>query len=217
MPEEEVSWHMICSQPVFEKCCTDEKFPYLVALARSVNALNFVRSVMNYTQDLETPASKRDRLNSYLFGSAIMYEALILIKTMNKGFRDDPQYQHGLRSLLKDPTAQQIERDHLIPARHKAVFHFDADMFRETIEKGIPNQCLFFSAKGRKRSELHYSYADLVAAEILVGASSADEDFYKVLEDAMQKTELLVSNFMDHAEKLIGENLAKWGFGILKE
>ena len=75
-------------------------------------------------QGKDDPAAQRDRLNSYLFGSAIIYEALKLVRAMNQPFLDDDDFQSGLRLLLKDRTAQQIERAHLNPARHQAVFHF---------------------------------------------------------------------------------------------
>ena len=78
-------WQVTCSQRAFESCRVDPKFPYIVALARAVNALLFVRSVMNYIpKEIVTPAAKRDRLNSYFFGSAIMYEVLHLIRDMGQ-------------------------------------------------------------------------------------------------------------------------------------
>jgi len=206
-------WQVTCSQPAFESCRVDPKFPYIVALARAVNALLFVRSVMNYIpKEIVTPAAKRDRLNSYLFGSAIMYEVLHLIRDMGREFRDDDVYQKGLRSLLADPTAQQIEQDYLKKVRHNAVFHFDVDMFKEKIDNGIPHECLFISSTSKVRNDLHYPYADIVAAEILTGCPIGREEFPTVLADAAAKTDALVTKFVTYTEGLISELLPRWGF-----
>jgi hypothetical protein len=77
---QEIEWHITCDLQTFEKCRKDTKFAYIVTLARAVNALTFVNSVMVEMQDRDDPAAQRNRLNSYLFGSAIMYEALKLVR-----------------------------------------------------------------------------------------------------------------------------------------
>jgi len=148
----------------------------------------------------------------YLFGSAIMYEALKLVRTMNKVFLDDNEFQNGLRSLLKDPTAQQIERDHLNPARHQAVFHFIPETFAEAIGKTSGIGSALVSSRGSRRGNVSYVYSDIVAAEILVGLSSNTEAFYSALGDAMAKTRDLVIKFTNSAESLIAHHLKAWGF-----
>lgn len=206
-------WHVSCDQEAFEKCRTEAKFPYIVALARAVNALTFVRSVMDYLpKDVATPAAKRDRLNSYLFGSAIMYEVLKLIRAMGRAFRDDESYRNGLGLLLGDPAARQIEQDHLKGVRHNAVFHFDVDVFRETVDKGVSMECLFLTANGKRRNGMNYAYADIVAAEILAGSPAGKEEFSTVLADAAAKTDKLVTEFINHTEALISYYLPIWGF-----
>jgi hypothetical protein len=206
-------WQVLCDQEAFENCRKEAKFPYVVALARAVNALTFIRSVMSYLpKDAATPSSKRDRLNSYLFGSAIMYEVLNLIRDMGQTFQDDEMYQTGLRLLLAEPAARQIEKDHLKAVRNKAAFHFDVGVFRETISRGTRGECLFLAANGKKCIDLHYAYADIVAAEILVGHPAGEEEFQKVLADAASKTDKLVTDFINHTEALISYHLSRWGF-----
>ncbi len=99
----ETDWHITCDPETFERCRSDPKFAYIVTLARAVNALNFVNAVMVTSQGKDDPAAQRDRINSYLFGSGIMYEALKLIRAMNQPFQDDGCFQNGLRSILKNP------------------------------------------------------------------------------------------------------------------
>ena len=212
MSTQETDWHIICDADTFEKCRKDVKFAYIVTLARAVNALNFVNSVMVDKQGKDDPAAQRDRLNSYLFGSAIMYEALKLVRAMNQPFLDDDDFQSGLRLLLKDRTAQQIERAHLNPARHQAVFHFIPETFAAIISKTIRIDSPFVSSRGKRRGNISYAYADVVAAEILVGLSSNTEEFFSALGDAMAKTRDLVIKFADNAERLIALHLKAWGF-----
>jgi hypothetical protein len=126
----EKDWQLYGDHEVFKKCLSDKKFPYVVAVARAANALNSAHSLMlNATG--HTPDAERDRINSYLFVSAILYEVLNLIRSMSQTFSKDKSFQSGLRLLLKDPTAKAVERAHLNPARHGAVFHFDAKRFAD--------------------------------------------------------------------------------------
>jgi len=212
MPDQEKEWHIVADATTFEKCRKDKRFAYIVTLARAVNALNFVNAVMVDTEGRDDPGAQRSRLNSYLFGSAIIYEALELVRLMNRPFRDDEMFQHGLRLLLKDPTARAIERTHLITARHQAVFHFDPDTFAAMISRGTTLTSPFISSRGNRRGNMNYVYADIVAGEILVGMPSNSEEFYAVLENAMGKTKELVIKFGDEAERLIVHHLKAWGF-----
>lgn len=179
MPVQETDWHITCDAEVFERCRNEPKFAYIVTLARAVNAVNFVHSVMVTSQGKDDPAARRDRINSYLFGSAIMYEALKFVRAMNQSFRDDDYFQRGLRLLLKDPTAQEIERAHLNRARHQAVFHFVPKTFAEVIGKTSQIDSPFVSSRGKRRGNVNYAYADVVAGEILVGLSSNAEGSFR--------------------------------------
>jgi hypothetical protein len=210
-----LEWRIECDREVFDKCQEDPKFPYIVALARAVNALNFVHSVMLCAGEGNGPKAERDRLNSYFFASAIMYEGLKLIRAMNKVFKDDAPFQNGLRLFLRDPVAQNIETMHLKPARNQAIFHFVPETFSETINGATVNTCVFAQARGNSKRNVRYSYADVVATEILVGFAADTEEFYKTLRAAMIGTRELVIRFADEAEKLIGYHTVRWGFKVL--
>src|SRR5438874_704173 len=155
LPSQETDWSITGDAEAFENCKKDDKFAYIVTLARAVNAMNFDNSTMVYTTGKDDPAAMRDRFNSYLFGSAIMYEVLKLVRVMNQPFIDDDPFQNGLRLLLKDPTAQQIERDHLNPVRHQAVFHFDPETFAEMINKTTGIESPFIMSRGDRRGDIN--------------------------------------------------------------
>jgi hypothetical protein len=70
--------------------------------------------------------------------------------------------------------------------------------------------------RGELKKDLHYSYADVVTAEILVGFASDTEEFYDVLGKAMMGTRDLVTRFTDHADHLIAQRTKDWGFKLLQ-
>jgi hypothetical protein len=205
-------WEINCDLGTSSNVRKEEKFPYIVALARAVNALKAAHSLLPSTRKAETPERLRNIMNSYFFSSALLYEGLRLIRRMNREFADDEVFQTGLRMLFKDPTALKIERDHLNPARNHAVFHFLPDEFRKAICKSDADRIVFVMGAGKKARSLHYGYADVLAAEILVGMSSDDPKFWATFNTAAKETGELVIKFTDDAELLIGTYLRTWGF-----
>lgn len=210
----DLNWQIQCDHETFEKSRVDTKFVYIVTLARAVNALRFVHTAMVHAGDGNAPEALRARLNSYLFASAILYEGIKLVRAMNQTFIDDDIFQKGLRLFLRDKTAQTVERTHLDAARNAAVFHFLPDRFGETIKGATANTCIFVAARGETNKDVYYPFADVIAAEILVGYASDSEEFYAQLRDAMINTRELVIRFADDAEHLISYHLQRWGFKI---
>jgi hypothetical protein len=56
------------------------------------------------------------------------------------------------------------------------------------------------------------TYADIIAAEILVGYPAGGEKFSAVLKDAVVKTDNLVERFVVESEALISDYWKTWGF-----
>jgi hypothetical protein len=207
-------WQVTCGRERFEKCQKDEKFPYIVALARAVNSIKFVHSAMLRVGIEDSPEAKRGRLNSYFFASAILYEGFKLVRAMNRTFKHDEMFRNGLHAILRDKVAQQIEQTRLNPARNKAVFHFLPEFFAEMIESATCDECIFASGRGTRREELYYPFADAITAGILVGFSSDTEEYYATLGQAMSDTSLLMVRFNDAAEFLIARHIREWGFAV---
>src|SRR5258708_21930309 len=196
---------------VLRKCVADKKFAYVVALARAVNALNSAHSLMISTTGRDTPAALRDRMNSYFFVSAILYESLKLIETMSPVYGKDKSFQTSLQLLLKDKTAQALKRMHLKAVRRDAVFHYLPDRFAEAIAKTPMTECVFASILGQQKGSIHYAFADYIAAEMMVGTRIDDA---VVVNDMMEKTLALVKQFIDHSENFIADQLYGWGFEV---
>jgi len=210
--EETEEWEITCDPETFARVRKEEKFPYIVTLARAVNALNFIHTSMLSRPKAETPENVRNLVNSYLFASALLYEALNLVRKMNRTFADDNDFQTGLRMLLKSPIAQKIEQDHLNAARNHAVFHFLPDEFKTAIDKAKVDWNVFVTAMGKKNRSVHYAYSDVVAAEILVGMPSSEDAFWPAFTTVSEEISNLVLQFAKDAENLIGNYLKAWGF-----
>jgi hypothetical protein len=101
---------------------------------------------------------------------------------------------------------------HLKSVRHGGVFHFLPDRFAEAIARtGVP-ECVFASIVGDKKGDVHYAFADLIAAEMTVGGRLDDT---AVVNDMMEKTLHLVKQFINHSENFIADQLKVWGFEVL--
>jgi hypothetical protein len=212
MPRSVKEWEITCDKETFKNVRRDEKFPYVVALARSVNALYAAHSLLVRGSQSETPEHVRNTTNAYFFAGALLYEGLGLIKKMNKPFADDIAFQNGLRMILKNPVARKIEQMHLNTARNHAVFHFLPDEFEKAIGKSPEGRNVFMVAIGKKNKSRHYAYADVLAAEISVGLSSDDPAFWPTFDSAVKETTNLVLKFASDAEDLIVNYLELAGF-----
>lgn len=211
MAGEYKEWMVTFNRAILESSVKDKKFAYIVTLGRAVNAILFIHSVdKDPTKD--SPGIKRDRFNSYLFGSAVIFESLNLIECMISEFSGDEIFQNGLRAILNDETAKQIKKAHLKGARHQAVFHFDPKAFGDALKRTNFYDCPFVIARGESRQDLSYQLSDIVAAEILVGLPSNTEQFMPTLGNAMKRTSELVDKFIHHSELLIIHHLQRWGY-----
>ena len=211
MTGEDKEWMVTFNRTIFEASVQDKKFAYIVTLGRAVNTILFIHSV-NRDPANDKPSVRRDRLNSYLFGSAVIFESLNLIESMITEFSGDEIFQNGLRAILNDETAKQIKKAHLKGVRHQAVFHFDPKAFGDALKKTSFYDCPFVLSRGESRQDLSYQLSDIVAAEILVGLPSDTEQFMATLGNAMRKTSELVDKFVQHSEELIIHHLKRWGY-----
>ncbi len=211
MKDNEKASHIYGNPTVFKKCVADPKFPYVVALARAVNALNTVQSLMVSVEGTDTPAGARDSMNSYFFVSGILYESLKLIRAMSRVFSGDKSFEKSLRLILKDTSSQTLEQMHLKSVRHGGVFHFLPERFAETIAKTPMTESFFASTIGEKLGDVHYAFADHITAEMMVGTRLDD---HAVVTQMMEKTVKLVEQFVEHSEYFIAEQLYGWGFVI---
>jgi hypothetical protein len=74
-------------------------------------------------------------------------------------------------------------------------------------------ECVFASsAVEEKRGDIHYTFADYITAEMMVGTRLDDN---VVVTQMMEKTLNLVKQFVEHSENFIADQLNGWGFEVL--
>jgi hypothetical protein len=205
-----LTWAIFCRPDVFEQCRNREGFSELVCLARCINTLNFLYSAVSRLEGAE-PHHIRDRMNFYFFNAGILYEGLGLVKRMNKPFKDDAAFQETLHSILKDKTAQTIERLHLKNVRHSAVFHFFADAFTDVIRDLPTETCVFLKANGTVNKDVHFEFADRMTVRILVGDTHGG-DFKTRLDAVLVEIGDFNGRFVTQATAFLAKKLMEWGF-----
>jgi hypothetical protein len=205
-------WHFECDTAIFERIKSEVSFQQILALARAVNGLQFVISALvKDTQDF-SPMASRSRINSFLFGSAILYEGLLLVEKMNREFMSNETFTQGLQTLLKDPAARALRQSHMGPARNFAVFHYDPEEFGRIVRSASVDDCEFMTGRGKLSRESYFPFADTLAAELLMGTASSCKDFYEHLGSVMSETKELAQRFVRFSELLISRCLYEWGF-----
>lgn len=159
-----------------------------------------------------SPTARRARINSFLFGSAILYEGLLLVERMNKQFGLNEVFSQGLHTLLKDPVARRLRKSHMGPVRNFAVFHYISAEFGKIVNSASVETCEFMVGQEKSGRESYFPFADVLAAGVLMGRSRDDEDFYDDLGSVMSETKDLATHFVDFSHKLILKCLREWGF-----
>jgi hypothetical protein len=202
-------WRIECDAVVFERIKCEASFQQILALSRAVNSLQFVVSAFDAQN---TSTAQRSRINSFLFGSAILYEGLQLVQKMNQHFGHNQIFKQGLHTLLKDPVALSLQKHHMGPARNSAVFHYAPKEFGRMVESATVDVCEFMVGRGTSASEGYFPFADVLATQLLMGSANADEEFYQRLGSVMGKTRDLGVRFIEFSHKLILKCLSDWKF-----
>jgi hypothetical protein len=130
---------------------------------------------------------------------------------MSKVFSGEKSFETSLRLVLKDASGQALEQMHLKSVRHGGVFHFLPERFGDAIAKTPMTECVFASIIGDKRGDVHYTFADYITAEMMVGTMLDNE---VVVKEMMKKMLDLVKQIIEHSEDFIADQLHNWGFEV---
>jgi hypothetical protein len=206
------NWLIECDAAVFEQLKGESSFQQILALARAVNGLQFVFDAFVADAQDTSSRAKHSRINSFLFGSAILYEGLLLVEKMNQEFGRHDVFKQGLHLLLKDPVALRLRKTHMGPARNGAVFHYDPEEFGRCLTGASVHECDFMEGRESSSRGCYFPFADSIAAEVWMQKSSADEEFYEKLGSLMSQTRELAGQFIESSHRLILSCLHNWGF-----
>lgn len=211
-------WTILCDKSTLDGLRNDKGFWQLTAFARAVNSLRFVQAPLDDSQHDDTPSGQRLRMNSFLFTCALLYEAMLLVETMNPYWGRKTSFA-GLHGMLKDKNIVRIRQYHLDDLRNQAVFHFRfVDELGAKIAADKGNHYVFaVVGENETRKQVYYPSADIHALEILVGGDSTDAKFIDKLKQIMKETTAFAVRFLNVADEFIDENLSTLGFYLQED
>ena len=206
-------WDIVCSKKKFRELKNDDRFWLMLTLGRIVNALYFCYQPAIDTGQKDTPSASRQRINSFLFASSILYEGLKVARTLGKHFNDLDSFKNGFAVLLKDKATHNLQKD-LKQIRNKFVFHFDKDVAQKALENFDMDIYKFASGYGKASGEMYFGMADEVAIHYLLNGEKTDEELIIYYRQIVQNTSTLLKKYIDAAQELMGEVLLKMGWAV---
>jgi hypothetical protein len=204
-------WKVRIAEKEFDRFKTEERFWFLVTLARAVNAFRFVHSVLGPVQDDDSPSAMRTRYNSFLFNCALFAEAEILVQKLGQYFREVPTFQE-LSRVTNCPDARSLLKSSLRPLRNSLVFHFDAAETGEQLKTLSLAEPIFVSAMGATNGQTYYELADLCAMRTFCGSDFPAEESLDALRDLMKRMSNLTIDFLTTAEEFLVDVLERDGW-----
>lgn len=211
-------WEITLSKEEFERVKQDERFWAILTLARILNALRFVQLAGLSAESNDTPYTQRQRLNSFLFLGAILYDGLIFARSLGKHFREFPEFKDGFGRLFEDREVRDFSDNMLSKLRNKFVFHFDKDVAPEAIRSLDLTQYVFASGADRHTGTVHYWLADVASLFCLLDQDNGVSigDLQAWFTNLIHRTTDLSGRFGTAAEELIAAAMEGLGAGTLE-
>lgn len=205
-------WTIEIHQKRFELLKKSERFWQLVALARVVNALRFVQVPLMTSASKDTPEAHRTRYNSFFFTSALLFDGMLLVERLGKHFHGIPEFDTGLRPLLKDSVVTDLRKLNLNPIRNTLAFHFGEDEIGAQLAKSTSIAPRFTSGMGETNINVYHELPDLCALGAFLGASLDSDDSLEKFRARIIETTTLSNSFVNAAENLIVASLKRDGW-----
>jgi hypothetical protein len=205
------AWKIRINEKEFDRLKKEERFWFLVTLARAVNAFRFVHSALEPVKNDDSPSAMRARYNSFLFNCALFAEAEILVKKLGQYFRQLPTFQE-LSRVTNCQDARTLLNSSLRPLRNTLVFHFDPAETGEQLQDLQLSEPIFVSAIGRTTGQRYYELADICAMRTLCGPDFPEEKGMASTQDLIERTTKLTLDFLTAAENFIVDVLNRDGW-----
>lgn len=209
MPGE--SWRLTIAAARYAELASDERFVHLLALARCVNSLRFGQSALNAVRNSDSPDGMRTRFNSFLYTSAVLFEALNVARWLASHFRSRPAFE-DMRRILADRGVSSLASKKLKPLRNWFVFHFDPDQYRAALALRFEEDAPEFVIG--TDSQAYYALADMVVIRSLIPSPKSDEERDALYADLLGSVAHLAVRFVTAADRLIVAVLHDMGWRI---
>lgn len=214
MIDADTPWKVVCSRPAFESLRSDEGFHLLLALARAVNSLRFTHQAMFDSRGSDLPAAVRQRMNSFMYTGALLFEGIELSRRLGKYFRPLDEFNH-FSQIHRDRDAQSLVAEILKPLRDQTVFHFDVAPLAAAVTQMDNQEFIFVRAHGRQSGNTYYDLADAAALHLVFGKSESAEEFEAQMLNRISRVTDLAVRFLSAADKLIVAALRSDGWQVV--
>ena len=203
------SWEVVCDGATFESQRLEPAFQSVVALSRAVNALRFSASALIDVEGDNSPTALRQRINSFLYSSALLFEAFELVERTRNSLAKYSKYQVTLGALLDDEKVADV-RKKIAPLRNRGVFHFDPSFIPKRVSVESDGWCRFGQGRGLSVGSSYYDLSDRALLEAFVGGPAEE---FKVRYDVLVRdTTTILFKFVDGADRLIESALLENGW-----
>jgi hypothetical protein len=214
MNDENVRWEYWLSKEKFDTIRSDERFTTILTLARVVNSLMFCNQVMLESMNGDKPSDSRQRINSLLFASGVLFEGLQMAKSLGKYFRERAAYQNGFRRILGDARTLKLERDGglINRARNHVTFHFNRDAIHQTLPTLDFESYAFVTGHGSQNGQSYFQLADEVVLNYIIGDVGSKEAETEAFKELLGDMIAIVTEYIDAANDLILDVIVDLGW-----
>jgi hypothetical protein len=208
-------WKIRIDKQAFDKLKIEESFWQIVALARAVNSLRFVQTVLEPYHEDDSPAAVLIKYNSFFFTCALLYEVSKTVQYFGKHHHGLPEYK-AMMEVINTHAAVDLRNSNLGELRNKLVFHFGYDEIGIQLAKLELDEPIFASGKGDANKHVYLELADLCVINAFAGsaASKKKEDIERFRGLLKQTTELALQ-FMGKADEFILAVLKTQGWELV--
>lgn len=182
----------------------EERFWDVFRLARIANSLSMAYRPLAVPVRYHTPRTNRDRAASLLYVTGVLIEGLSVSRALARHYRHLPQFAI-FQALHSDEEVAALERNFLRPARNKATFHIDREVFQYSISELDLQEYRLASARSTRDWTPAGTYFDIPDELIMIYLTRAtnDQEYLDRLEDLITSTAQLANRFMTGCHRLL--------------
>jgi hypothetical protein len=203
-------WIGALSREQLQHLRDDESFHGLLALARVVNSLRFMHQSFLDSQVDDSPKNIRQRINSFLYSGALLFEGIGLSKRIGKHLRHLEAYA-GFTTMHRNSEVERLYSQELKRLRNEAIFHFDISAIASGLSEVEGDSVVFVSGDGTKQGHTYYELADLTVLRHLFGSHESDVAFEEHSRLLIQRVTDLSVDFLRASDRLISSALHSFG------
>lgn len=204
-------WEVVCSREQFDEFKEQEEFQALLTLGRVANTLRFCQLAYPRSDD-DDPSTRRQRINSFMFMAAALYEGLNYADTLGKYFSGHRVFKDTFGELMADDEVKGFRNGILRHLRNKVAYHFEDQVIGEAIEAVHFSELSFVTGRGRRAGETYFDMSDNVAVHSILVADGEEVLPFEELEDLMRDTADISGRFLSCADRLITAELIDMGW-----